>query len=106
MSQSIGGIFLLCIAIFTEPGQAMVWTKTNILATAYLIIFGSVITFSLYFWLFSYLSLTQITYVAFFPPIIAIFIGWIYLDEQLSFTILFGASLIIFGALFVNYQRK
>lgn len=106
MSQTIGGLFLLCIAIFTEPGQAMIWTKTNVLATLYLIIFGSVITFSLYFWLFSYLSLTQITYVAFFPPIIAIFIGWIYLDEQLSFTILFGAILIIFGALFVNYQRK
>lgn len=106
MSQTIGGVFLLCIAIFTEPGQAMIWTKTNLLATAYLIVFGSVITFSLYFWLFSYLSLTQITYVAFFPPIIAIFIGWIYLDERLSSIILFGASLIIFGAILVNYRRK
>ncbi len=106
MSQSIGGIFLLCIAVFTEPGQAMIWTKVNLFATAYLIIFGSVITFSLYFWLFSYLSLSQITYVAFFPPIIAIFIGWIFLNERLSFIILLGASLIIFGALLVNYKRK
>lgn len=106
MSQTIGGIFLLCIAIFTEPGPAMIWTKINLLATVYLIIFGSVITFSLYFWLFSYLSLTQITYVTFFPPIIAIFIGWILLDEQLSFTILIGASLIVLGALFVNYHKK
>ena len=106
MSQSIGGILLLCIAVFTEPGQAMIWTKINLLATAYLIIFGSVITFSLYFWLFSYLSLTQITYVAFFPPIIAIFIGWIYLDERLSSIILFGASLIILGAILVNYRTK
>lgn len=106
MAQTIGGIFLLCIAIFTEPGQVMIWTKTNILATAYLILFGSVITFSLYFWLFSYLSLTQITYVTFFSPIIAIFIGWIFLDEQLSFMILIGASLIILGAVLVNYRRK
>ncbi len=106
MSQTIGGIFLLCIAIFTEPGQAMIWTNTNLLATAYLIIFGSVITFSLYFWLFSHLSLTQITYVAFFPPIIAIFIGWIFLNERLSFIILIGASLIILGALLVNYKKK
>ncbi len=106
MSQTIGGIFLLCIAIFTEPGQAMIWTKTNLIATVYLIIFGSVITFSLYFWLFSYLSLMQITYVAFFPPIIAIIIGWIFLDEQLSFMIIIGASLIILGALLVNYRRE
>ncbi len=106
VSQSIGGLFLFCIAIFTEPGPAMIWTKTNLFATAYLIIFGSVITFSLYFWLFSYLSLSQITYVAFFPPIIAIFIGWIFLNERLSFLILIGAILIIFGALLVNYKRK
>ncbi|MEE8341906.1 MAG: DMT family transporter [Candidatus Neomarinimicrobiota bacterium] len=106
MSHSIGGIFLLCIAIFTEPGQAMIWTKINVLATVYLIIFGSVITFSLYFWLFSYLSLTQITYVTFFPPIIAILIGWIFLDEQLSFMILIGAGLIVFGALLINYRKK
>ena len=106
MSQSIGGIFLLIVAIFTEPGQAMIWTKTNLFATAYLIIFGSVVTFSLYFWLFSYLSLSQITYVAFFPPIIAIFIGWIFLNERLSFLILIGASLIILGALLVNYEKK
>ncbi|MBU0528232.1 DMT family transporter [bacterium] len=106
MAQSIGGIFLLSIAIFTEPGQAMIWTKINLLATVYLIIFGSVITFSLYYWLFSYLSLSQITYVTFFPPIIAIFIGWIFLNERLSFLILFGAILIIIGALLVNYKRK
>ena len=106
MSQSIGGIFLFTFAILTEPGQAMIWTKTNIFATTYLIVFGSVITFSLYYWLFAYLSLSQITYVAFFPPILAIIIGWIFLGEQLSFLILLGASLIIFGALLVNYKRK
>lgn len=106
VSQSIGGLLLFCIAIFTETGPAMIWTTTNLYATAYLIVFGSVITFSLYFWLFSYLTLSQITYVAFFPPIIAIFIGWIFLDERLSFIILFGASLILLGALLVNYKKK
>lgn len=106
MSQSIGGIFLFTMGLLTESGPAMIWTTSNLLATAYLIVFGSVITFSLYYWLFSYLTLAQITYVTFFPPIIAIFIGWIFLDEQLSSLILIGAGLIIFGALLVNYRRK
>jgi len=106
MAQSIGGIFLFSFALLTEPGPAMVWTQTNLLATAYLIVFGSVITFSLYFWLFSNLSLSQITYVAFFPPILAIIIGWIFLNESLSFIILLGACLIILGALLVNYKKK
>ena len=106
VSQSIGGILLFSFALLTEPGPAMVWTQVNILATIYLVIFGSVITFSLYFWLFSHLTLTQITYVAFFPPIIAIFVGWFFLNEQLSAIILFGAFLIILGVLLVNYKRK
>lgn len=106
VSQSIGGIFLLSFALLTEQGPAMIWTQTNLLATIYLIIFGSVITFSIYFWLFSYLTVTQITYVAFFPPIIAIFIGWILLNEQLSPIILTGAAFIILGALLVNYKRR
>lgn len=106
VSQSIGGILLFSFALLTEPGPAMVWTQVNILATIYLVIFGSVVTFSLYFWLFSHLTLTQITYVAFFPPIIAIFVGWIFLNEQLSAIILIGALMIILGALLVNYKRK
>jgi len=106
VSQSIGGIFLFSIALITESGPAMIWTSTNLLATIYLIIFGSVITFALYFWLFSYLTLTQITYVTFFPPIIAILVGWIFLDEKLSYSILIGAGLIIIGALLINYKRS
>ena len=106
VSQTLGGIILLLIALWTEPGQMMVWTATNVLATTYLILFGTVIAWSLYFWLFNHLTLTQITYVAFFPPIIAILIGWVLLDEQLSPMILIGATLIIMGALLVNYKRK
>lgn len=106
VSQSIGGIFLFGFALLTEQGPAMIWTQTNVLATLYLIVFGSVITFAIYFWLFSYLSVTQITYVTFFPPIIAIFIGWVLLNEQLSPILLIGALFIILGALLVNYKRK
>jgi len=106
VSQSIGGVFLFSFALLTEPGPAMIWTQTNILATAYLIVFGSVITFSLYFWLFGYLSLSQITYVAFFPPIIALFVGWFLLDERLSSIMLLGAAFILSGALLVNYKRR
>ena len=106
VSQSIGGILLFTIAKIISPNQTMIWTQNNILATAYLVIFGSVLTFSLYFWLFDHLKLSQITYVTFISPIVAIFVGWIFLDEKLSILIIIGAALILFGALLVNYKRK
>ncbi len=106
VSQTIGGLILLLVSAIIEPGQGMIWSQTNILATLYLIIFGSVITWMIYFWLFSHLPVTQISYVAFFPPVIAIIAGWILLDEVLTPIAILGAVFIIGGALFISTQKK
>jgi drug/metabolite transporter (DMT)-like permease len=104
--QTMGGLILLLVSAIIEPGQGMVWSQTNILATLYLIIFGSVITWMIYFWLFSHLPVTQISYVAFFPPVIAIIIGWILLDEVLTPIAILGAVFIIGGALFISTKKR
>jgi drug/metabolite transporter (DMT)-like permease len=104
--QTMGGLILLLVSAIIEPGQGMIWSQTNILATLYLIIFGSVITWMIYFWLFSHLPVTQISYVAFFPPVIAIIAGWILLDEVLTPIAILGAVFIIGGALFISTQKK
>ena len=106
VSQTIGGLILLLVSAIIEPGQGMIWSQTNILATLYLIIFGSVITWMIYFWLFSHLPVTQISYVAFFPPVIAIIAGWVLLDEVLTPIAILGAVFIIGGALFISTQKK
>jgi drug/metabolite transporter (DMT)-like permease len=104
--QTLGGFILLLISSLIEPGQGMIWSQANILATLYLIIFGSVITWMIYFWLFSHLPVTQISYVAFFPPVIAIIAGWIVLDEILTPIVILGAVFIIGGALLISTQKK
>jgi drug/metabolite transporter (DMT)-like permease len=104
--QTLGGFILLLISSLIEPGQGMIWSQANILATLYLIIFGSVITWMIYFWLFSHLPVTQISYVAFFPPVIAIIAGWIVLDEILTPIVILGAVFIIGGALLISKQKR
>ena len=67
VSQLIAGITLLIISFLFESDQKMVWNNFNIFALAYLTIFGSLIAWYIYFWLFPHISMSQISYIAFFP---------------------------------------
>jgi drug/metabolite transporter (DMT)-like permease len=104
--QTIGGVVLFIASKLFESNSAMVWSQTNVVAIIYLIVFGSVITWMIYFWLFRHLPVSQISYVAFFPPVIAIIVGWIILDEVLTPIAVAGASLILIGALLINYSKS
>jgi len=105
VSQLIAGITLLIISFIFESDQKMVWNNFNIFALAYLTIFGSLIAWYIYFWLFPHISMSQISYIAFFPPVLASILGWIFLDEKLSILAIFGGGLVIFGAVLVNLNE-
>lgn len=105
VSQLIAGITLLIISFVFESDQKMIWNNFNIFALAYLTIFGSLIAWYIYFWLFPHISMSQISYIAFFPPVMASILGWIFLDEKLSILAIFGGGLVIFGAVLVNLNE-
>ncbi len=105
VSQLIAGITLLIISFVFESDQKMVWNNFNIFALAYLTIFGSLIAWYIYFWLFPHISMSQISYIAFFPPVMASILGWIFLNEKLSILAIFGGGLVIFGAVLVNLNE-
>ena len=83
--QVLTGVIMLSLSsLLKEDLAQIVWTDQLLFASAYLVIFGGVISWGIYFWLYQYLSVTQVTYVAIFPPIVAIILGWIFLNEVLS----------------------
>ena len=105
VSQLIAGITLLIISFVFESNQKMVWNNFNIFALAYLTIFGSLIAWYIYFWLFPHISMSQISYIAFFPPVLASILGWVFLDEKLSILAIIGGGFVIFGAVLVNLNE-
>lgn len=83
--QVMTGIVMLSMSsVFNEDLSVIVWNNELILSTLYLIVFGGFISWGIYFWLYQHLNVTQVTYVAIFPPIVAIFLGWVFLGEILS----------------------
>ena len=105
VSQIIAGILLLMVSYFTESNKEMHWNIYNVFALIYLTIPGSIIAWSIYIWLYSYLSMAQISYIAFFPPLIASLLGWIILGEVLSFFTISGAVMIIIGTTLTHYNH-
>ncbi|HDY76273.1 MAG TPA: DMT family transporter, partial [Candidatus Marinimicrobia bacterium] len=103
--QTGAGIILLLISSIIESDQAMNWSSFNIFAMIYLTLFGTVITWLIYIWLFKHLSMSQIAYVAFPPPVIAFMIGWYFLGETLTLISILVAFMVIGGAVIVNLKR-
>ena len=103
--QFMTGIVMLSMSsLFKEDISVIVWNNELILSTLYLIVFGGFISWGIYFWLYQHLNVTQVTYVAIFPPIVAIFLGWVFLGEILSSQEIIG-TLLILGSSVLIYRK-
>ena len=67
---------------------------------------GTVLTWGIYIWLFNYLPVTQISYTAFYPPIVASLVGWLFLGESLPFIAIVGSAMIIAGGYLVVSKKR
>ena len=100
--QIITGVVMLSLSYLAgEETHNINWNQELIMATIYLIIMGGVISWGIYFWLYQHLTITQITYVAIFPPIVAIITGSIFLNEQLTIKEIIGTILILSGSVLI-----
>lgn len=103
--QVLTGVIMLSLSsLLKEDLAQIVWTDQLLFASAYLVLFGGVISWGIYFWLYKYLSVTQVTYVAIFPPIVAIILGWIFLNEVLSSKEIIG-TIFILGSSVLIYRK-
>ncbi|NQU28337.1 MAG: EamA family transporter [Candidatus Marinimicrobia bacterium] len=106
VSQTLAGVLILIISFIVEKDQQMIMSFVNIGSLLYLVVFGTVIAWLIYIWLFSHISVTLISYIAFFPPIIATVIGWLVLGEKLTPVMLVGAGLVLIGIILIGINTS
>ncbi len=99
----IGGVVLIWVGLFFEDSTYWVFDDKAILSIIYLAFFGTVITFTTYYWLLKRINIVILSLSAFITPIIAVILGWLILDEQFSTRDLIGSSLVLIGILFANF---
>jgi drug/metabolite transporter (DMT)-like permease len=76
------------------------------LGLTYLVLFGSIITFSAYTWLLTVTSATRISTHTFINPIVAVFVGWAFAGEALTKEMLLAAILIIISVYLVLFRKR
>lgn len=72
----------------------------------YLVLFGSVVTFISYVYALKKLPVAQVSIYAYINPLVAILIGWLFMNEKLSFSILVGTLIIFAGVYLVNRKLQ
>ena len=104
---SIAAIIQFVLALLLNPDvDFTAWSSRSILATLYLSVFGSVIAFFAYHYAIKRVTATQITVLNYVNTIIAVFLGWLLLDEKITSDFVIATALIILGVFITNYKRS
>ncbi len=77
----------------------------SFLAFAYLVLIGSLVAYTAYVWLLQNAPISRVATYAYVNPTIAIFLGWLILDEHVSVTTLLGAAVVI-GSVAVTVRKE
>ncbi len=92
--------------IFSEGTQIDHWSIKSLLAVVYLGVFGSIIGYFCYHYALKRVTATEVSILSYFNTVIAIFLGWLILDEVITFDLLIATVLIIAGVFITNYKKK
>jgi drug/metabolite transporter (DMT)-like permease len=93
------------LALLFERNRPVVWSKASIGSLAYLSVFGSAMTFTLYYWLLRHVRASHVALIAYVTPVIAVVTGVLFLDEPLTTRVLVGGALVIAGVAFTAKSR-
>lgn len=75
-----------------DPGS---YSTASWVALGYLVLFGSLVGFTAYVWLLRAAPLSLVATYAYVNPVVAVALGWLILDEALTWPILLGGAIVV-----------
>ncbi len=98
----VAGVAQTILGIILGEISRISFYKEGIFSLAYLIVFGSILGYGSYIYAIEHLPLSLVSTYAYINPIIAVFLGWLVLDEKLNIYMILAAVLIIAGVMLVK----
>jgi len=105
----VGGGFSLTMSFVFEKNQFQAFqnmTPETYLAMFYLIVIGSYVGYTAYVWLINHAPPQLTATYAYVNPVVAIFLGWIFLDERLTSRSMLASAIILVGVVMMTLGRK
>jgi len=104
-----GGTFALIVSTIVEPNGMAAIAQMNTQtywAMAYLIVIGSFVGYSAYVWLINNAPPSLTATYAYVNPVVAMLLGWLFLNETLSARTLVASAVILGGVILITIGRK
>jgi drug/metabolite transporter (DMT)-like permease len=77
------------------------FSSDSVWAWVYLVVVGSLVAFTAYAWLLRNVNVSKVATYAYVNPVVAIFLGWLILDEVVTVVTVAGASVIVLSVALV-----
>jgi drug/metabolite transporter (DMT)-like permease len=107
LQMLIAGSLVLLVCGFSGKYVNLVKVDDSALwSLAYLVLVGSLLTYSAYVFAVSKLPPTQVSVYAYINPIVAIFLGWLVLQERMSINVITGTLITLGGVWLVNREFR
>ena len=104
---SISSLIQFVLAfIFSSDTDVNTWSLRSISAVLYLAVFGSVLVFFCYYYALKRVTVLQVSILNYINIVIAVFLGWLVLDEIITIDFIIATALIILGVFIINYKKK
>lgn len=107
LQMLIAGCIMLTVCGLSGKYANLMTAHTDALwSLLYLILIGSLLTYSAYVFAVSKLPPTQVSVYAYINPIVAVFLGWLLLNEHMSGNVVTGTAVTLGGVFLVNKEFK
>ncbi len=109
MQMICGGLWLLMAGLLLgEGGRIEIHhlSARSVLSLGYLIVFGSIVGFTVYTWLVSASSPSMLATYAYVNPVIAVFLGWALAGEVLNLRVALATLVIVASVMLVSTRGK
>ena len=103
-----GGIMLFIASMmFGEEWTSPVdWSPSVQFTMVLLILFGSIVAFTSFNYLLKVVSPEKVATSTYVNPIIALLLGWYFLEEQITMQSIMAAVILLTGVYFINTRKK
>ncbi len=104
-----GGLFMLMISpVIDDYHDFILWNTDGLLALVYLIIFGSVLAYAAYMYALSKLPVGIATIYAYINPLIAVIVGYLFMNEDLNIYtgLAFGTIVVSVYLMNIGYRKQ
>jgi drug/metabolite transporter (DMT)-like permease len=104
----IGGIMMVITSLLLGEkwSYPMEWSVPVQYSMLLLIVFGSIVAFTSFNYLLKVVSPEKVATSTYVNPIIAMVLGWYFLEEQITVQSIIAAVILLTGVYFINTKRK